>query len=112
MDLGDLRPEFVEQVIQFKKSVLERIQPKKLNGNLIDGAILTELIKNYVSAINEGAIPNIENTWQRICRTECQNRSSEALKFYENLLKDNVYKRVPLAESELKVSKTCVYLCF
>jgi len=103
MDLSDLRPEFVEQVIQFKKRVLERINPKRLNGELINGAILVELIKNYVSAINEGAVPNIENTWQRICRTECQSRSSEALKIYENLLKDNVYKRLPIGDNDLKV---------
>lgn len=104
MELTDLRPEFVEQVIQFKRRVLERITPKKLNGSLINGAILVELIKSYVAAINEGAIPNIENTWVRICKSECQIRSSEALKIYENLLKDNVYKRVPISESEMRVN--------
>ena len=102
MELTDLRPEFVDQVMQLRKKVIERIAPKKLNGTPINGEILSELIKNYVEAINDGAIPNIENAWTRICRNECSKRAAEALKFYENRLNDDICKRLPLSEPEIK----------
>lgn len=28
----------------------------------------SSLMKNYVAAINEGAVPNIENAWNYMCR--------------------------------------------
>ncbi len=31
----------------------------------------TDLIKSYLNAINNGAVPNIENAWMYICRNEC-----------------------------------------
>lgn len=32
-----LRPEFVEQVMNLRKRVLGRLQPKKINNNTLDG---------------------------------------------------------------------------
>lgn len=32
MPLSDLRAEFVEQILQLRKSVLENIRPKQING--------------------------------------------------------------------------------
>jgi len=30
-----------------------------------------DLLESYVKAINEGAVPNIENAWNYICENEC-----------------------------------------
>jgi len=61
MDFDKLRPEFFEQVINLRKKVLNRMRPKTLNQKLLTGEMFAGLIKSYVSAINNGAVPNIEN---------------------------------------------------
>jgi len=103
MDFTDLRPEFVEQVIELRKRVLNRIQPKTLNGKTISGEIFAELIKSYIGAINEGAVPNIENAWTQICRNECFKYANDSLKHYENYLVEEILPRIPLSEDQLKL---------
>jgi hypothetical protein len=70
--LDALRPEFVEQMMDLRTKVLGRIKPKSLNGKDIDGGMLANLANIYVTAINQGTIPNIENAWSYICKNECQ----------------------------------------
>ena len=58
MELDQLRPEFFEQVMT-------------LNGVQLNGEMFISLTKNYLSAINDGAVPNIENAWSYLCKNEC-----------------------------------------
>ena len=69
MEFGDLRPEFFEQIINFRKKVLNRVRPKTLNNRLMNGEMMGTLIGTYVQSINEGAVPNIENAWSYICKS-------------------------------------------
>ena len=71
MDLEELRPEFVEQVLVLRRKVIGRIKPKQLNGKKLSGAMMATLAESYVTAINEGAVPNIESAWSYICKNEC-----------------------------------------
>jgi len=43
------------------------MRPKTLHGNELSGVMLAGIAQSYVDAINEGAIPNIENAWTYIC---------------------------------------------
>ena len=54
-----LRKEFIEQVNYLRKTVLNSINPKKLNGQELNGDMFIDLIKSYVKMINEGAVPII-----------------------------------------------------
>ena len=47
------------------------MKPKMLNGKLLNGEMLMSLCDNYVTAINNGAVPNIESAWSYICKDEC-----------------------------------------
>lgn len=71
MTLEDLRPEFVEQVMQLRRKVINRIKPKIMNGKKLNGAMMANLVSAYVDAINKGAVPNIESSWNYICKNEC-----------------------------------------
>ena len=68
MSLSQLRPDFVEQVIELRKKVLNRVKPKTLNGKNLSGGMLCKLAESYVEAINKGAVPNIESAWSYICK--------------------------------------------
>lgn len=48
MELEELRPEFVEQVIDFRKSIFGNLRIKSIKGRDINGSMLCELIKIYV----------------------------------------------------------------
>ena len=67
MEMDQLRPEFFEQVIKLRRKMLNRMKPKMIHGKVLDGFMLAGLASSYVTAINEGALPNIENAWSYIC---------------------------------------------
>jgi hypothetical protein len=83
MELGDLRAEFVEQVMQLRRKVLNRIKPKQLNGKNLSGPMLATLAESYTKSINGGAVPNIENAWSYICKSESQKALNSSIEVFE-----------------------------
>ena len=71
MELEELRPEFVEQVLGLRRKVINKVKPKTMAGKALSGGMLATLAGQYVQAINNGAVPNIESAWTYICRSEC-----------------------------------------
>ena len=59
MNFDALRPEFVSQVLNFRKRVVERMKPKTLHGQKVNGELYLSMLQSYIGAINEGAVPNI-----------------------------------------------------
>ena len=100
--LDQLRPEFSRQVISLRRQILNNIKPKTMNNKNLNGCMFTELIKSYVGAINDGAVPNIENTWSLICKTECRRVMQSAIDTYDSLQKDVLNHKLPLPVEELK----------
>jgi len=58
-------------VLSLKRKVLNRVKPKTLNGKALSGSMLAELANSYLSAINNGVVPNIESAWNYICKSQC-----------------------------------------
>jgi hypothetical protein len=54
--------------MNFRKRVLNRIKPKVFKGKQLDGPMYLCLLSSYVNAINNGAVPNIENAWNYMCQ--------------------------------------------
>lgn len=52
---------------------------KVMNGRKLTGPMLCKLAEVYISAINDGAVPNIECAWTYICRNENQKALEIAL---------------------------------
>ena len=63
VDTTKLRKEFIEQVNYLRKTVLNSINPKKLNGQELSGEMFINLLGSYVDMINEGAVPIIQTAW-------------------------------------------------
>lgn len=70
MNVEELRPEFVDQVTQLRWKVLNKVRPKMMNGMKLTGSMIFDLVVSYTEAINNGAVPNIQNAWTYICQTE------------------------------------------
>ena len=61
-----IRPEFIKQSNMLKNKIYMKIKPKTFNGKILSGEMLINLLESVVNAINEGAIPVIENSWNYI----------------------------------------------
>jgi hypothetical protein len=88
-----------------RRKVLNRVKPKTINGKPLNGTMFWNLCESYVAAINQGAIPSIENSWSYICKNECAkavdesfatfcqefegNLATDELAFYDEELKDS-----------------------
>lgn len=48
------------------------------------------LLNSYVTAINNGAVPNIENAWNYMCEEKC----AQAFQYSLSYFKDEAEKRV------------------
>jgi hypothetical protein len=76
----------VEQIMQLRRKVINRIKPKLMHGKKLNGEMLFNLSLSYVDAINKGVVPNIETAWSYICKNECQKALYDAYeKFEKNL---------------------------
>lgn len=79
MELDELRAEFIEQVMTLRRKVLNRIKPKVMNGRKLTGQMMATLAESYVASINNGVVPNIENAWSYICKSECHKAIEESM---------------------------------
>ena len=52
---------------QLRAKIYKKVRPKQLNGKVVTGKMLLELIDAYTLAINEGSVPNIQNAWSYVC---------------------------------------------
>jgi len=50
-----------------------------LNGKKLNGSMMVTLAQSYVQSINNGVVPNIENAWNYICKSECGKAVEESL---------------------------------
>lgn len=57
--------------MELRRKVINKIKPKTLNGKVLSGEMLCNLAINYITSINKGVVPNIENAWTNICKNEC-----------------------------------------
>lgn len=102
MELEELRADFVEQVMSLRRKVINRVKPKTLNGKTLSGPMLSTLADSYVTAINNGAVPNIETAWTYICRNEGLKAQEEALTLFENNLRQFSMGRIPCDAEEIE----------
>jgi hypothetical protein len=62
-----------------RRKVMNRVKPKMLNGRKLTGTMMATLAESYVVSINNGAVPNIENAWSYICKSECHKAIEESI---------------------------------
>ena len=99
--VSKLRKEFIEQVNYLRKTVLNSINPKKLNGQELNGEMFIDLIKSYVKMINEGAVPIIQTAWTYMRQNQALIAKKNALENYKKKT-DEIINKFPMKEEFLK----------
>jgi hypothetical protein len=102
MDEDMFRSDFLEQVDILRRKVVSCVKPKKLNGKHLSPEMFANLAENYVHAINEGAVPNIENAWTYICQNESNKSMEKALCHFDNYVEEEIVHYLPMEECDLR----------
>lgn len=82
LDYQDLRPEFREGVETLISRIMTRPKLKMIGGKFMTGSMLLGLAIEYIEAINEGGIPTIMDSFDRVAHAEAQ-------KFIDDLIEKN-----------------------
>ena len=96
-----LRKEFIEQVNYLRKTVLNSINPKKLNGQELSGEMFINLLHSYVDMINEGAVPIIQTAWVYMRQNQAINAKKRCIEQYEKKVNE-LQNKLPMKEEYLK----------
>ena len=96
-----LRKEFIEQVNYLRKTVLNSINPKKLNGQELNGEMFIDLAKSYVKMINEGAVPIIQTAWAYMRQNQALIAKKNALENYKKKTEE-LNNKFPMKEEFLR----------
>ena len=99
--VNKLRKEFIEQVNYLRKTVLNSINPKKLNGQELNGEMFIDLIKSYVKMINEGAVPIIQTAWTYMRQNQAIIAKKNALEKYKKKTEE-LNNKFPMKEDFLR----------
>ena len=83
-----IRPEFIKQSTMLRNKIYMKIKPKNFNGKILSGQMLVDLVESVVNAINEGAIPVIENSWNYIASNECLKSIRENTEYFKKSIMD------------------------
>lgn len=67
LEIEQLRPEFIEQVMNLRMKVLNRLPIKRVKGHALNGKTWAHMLQMYVLAMNSGSVPNVESSWKYIC---------------------------------------------
>ena len=60
------------------------------------------MIDSYVNAINDGAVPNIENAWNYMCEEQCRQTIGLCFKIFIDHIKENL-KELPRPEDDVNL---------
>ncbi|XP_067317271.1 guanylate-binding protein 1-like [Anolis sagrei] len=104
----DLEEEFLEPVARFCDHVWETSTCKTVpGGQAVTGAMLANLAKAYVGAINSGEVPCLENAFLALAEIENAAAVREALSRYEEEMQRRVALPTGSVEELLRTHAEC-----
>lgn len=87
MKSNQLRPEFLQNLEDLKKLIYKQSGVKEILGTSLTPKMYIEMVKSYITAINNGGIPNISNAWEIIMENECITAYKKAVSSYNDQLR-------------------------
>jgi hypothetical protein len=86
LSLDEMRPQFVEELAEVKRQLIGGLSPKKVQGQVVTGSLWTELVRNYVDAVNTGAVPCVADAWEVAAAAQCRHATDGALARYHETM--------------------------
>ena len=70
-----------------KDKIYKDTQPKRINGKKMNGNSLSRFIMEIVNSINNNAIPNINNSWDKVVMDDIVTYKNKAFTYFKEALK-------------------------
>ena len=99
--MNKLRPEFISQTAELRNYLFSYSKPKTMLNKEVSGSVLAGLAEQYVTAINGGAVPNIESAWTYVCSAQKEKLRKELLIEFENKIEEEIENKLPLEKESL-----------
>eukprot|EP00878_Enallax_costatus_P026595 GHUV01028546.1.p1 GENE.GHUV01028546.1~~GHUV01028546.1.p1 ORF type:complete len:721 (+),score=264.72 GHUV01028546.1:893-3055(+) len=80
---NELRPEFRKDLDVLAQVLRGKLRPLEVQGHMLNGRTLGSLASAYVTAVNQGAVPQLVTAWQGIARAESQKAYDAAVAKYK-----------------------------
>mmetsp|Transcript_13568 Transcript_13568/g.26166 ORF Transcript_13568/g.26166 Transcript_13568/m.26166 type:complete len:919 (-) Transcript_13568:61-2817(-) len=81
-----LRPEFVQQLNDLVHLIREKTKPKSLSGQSLDGPMLGKFLEACLTALNDGAVPDIKKTFEYVAEQTYSETLDDAERQYTEAL--------------------------
>jgi DNA repair exonuclease SbcCD ATPase subunit len=83
---AQVRDTFVQQINMLKKKIYSQLKPKILHGRALTGPMLATVLTSYVTAINDGGVPNVANAWEAVREVQSQAATTKSLASFKERL--------------------------
>ena len=97
-----LKPEFAKQIDDLRNLILNQIRVKAVGDISLNGGDYISAVSKYIEAINQGAVPKIEDSWAAVVESQLSNGYSKAIKSYEDGMKKFEAESIPWNEEDLE----------
>lgn len=96
-----LKPDFVEQVSQLREFIFSQMPVKSIGNIGLRGIDYIHVVEKYIEAINQGAIPMIDDSYSAVINSQLENGYNRAIFAYEEEM--NIFKNesFPCNENDL-----------
>ena len=101
LKLENLRAEFVEGALRLKNALYQGARVKRVNERDVSGEVLGSMLASYVQTMNEGVVPNIENTWSYVTRKQAGDLVAAAVSEYLRAGSASARQLIPTSKGEL-----------
>lgn len=101
----ELRSEFLEQVMILRKKILKNIKIKEFSGTSLLGDSLVSMVESYITAINAGVVPQINDLFTNICASEALKAVEECESIYESLMREVIVNNNAICQKQIKIKK-------
>jgi hypothetical protein len=79
---SELRPDFILQMDSLVKKIFLNVRPKVVQGSYLNGKMYLNLIKLYISAINNNCIPDVKTSWKIVVDSQLDKLYDKAFNYY------------------------------
>ena len=102
LDYNDLREEFREGITGLKNSIFQNARLKSIDGKTLTGPMFGGLVRCYVKAINDGAVPTISTAWEGVSQQESSQAKDNSMELYFSVMRSSILdKSFPVEDREL-----------
>ncbi|KAM3144212.1 hypothetical protein pb186bvf_003674 [Paramecium bursaria] len=99
-DWNALKPGFIHAVQDFERKVIHQIKPKQIGNTVLTADMFLKITLEYVDTINNGGIPQILTSLDRVILQEVRNIVEELKSQYVKKMQEILSKLKPPYEDE------------